>query len=277
MVPATTRGSAPAEPPAPITEPAAGDPGAEDPELLRARELYEEGEARFATADYFAAIELWTKAFTSVPDTADSARIQAALIYNIATAREKAFEVSGDLTHLRQAKLLMEDYAASIPALYGDGPEADAERGRITGRLNIIVRRIEEVEREREKSRPDRGPDRSDDRAAAKRSRAMIASGSTFLVLGAGALGMMTGGLVMGANANDISDIEEDDIDQRREQFDKGRTGNALAISGGVLGGVFALTGAVLVGLGATQRPRNVAVAPSFGPRSVALSLSAKF
>lgn len=275
VVPTAARGSAPAEPPPPGAD--APSP-AEDPKLARARELYEEGEARFATADYFAAIELWTKAFTSVPATADSARIQAALIYNIATAREKAFEVSGDLTHLRQAKLLMEDYAASIPSLYGDGPEAEAERARITERLNGIVRRIEEVERERNRKSPS---DDDDDRTAldpqAKRSRAMIASGSTFLVLGAGGLAMMTAGLVMGAGANDISDIDDADIDARRDQFDKGRTGNSLAIAGGVLGGVFAVTGAVLVGLGATQRQRNVAFAPSFGPRSVALSLSARF
>lgn len=264
----------------PTAEPASDaiqpEPPAQDPALAKARELYEQGEARFATADYFAAIELWTQAFTTVPDTADAARIQAALIFDIATAREKAFEVSGDLTHLRQAKLLMEDYIASIPALYGDGPEAEEERGRITTRLNGIVRQIERVERERSKntrtaatdSRPDGDP---------ARPRALIASGAALLVVGAGGLAMMTAGLVMGSRANDISDIDDGAIDERRDQFRRGRTGNSLAIAGGVLGGVFLVTGAVLLALGATERRRALAFSPTFGRGHAGLAMRLRF
>jgi hypothetical protein len=262
VAPTPARAGAPAQPPS-TALPAVDEP-AEDPALARARELYEQGEARFATADYFAAIELWTQAFTMVPDTADSARIQAELIYDIATAREKAFEVSGDITHLRQAKLLMEDYVETIPQLYADEAEAEAERARITTRLNGIVARIDQVGRQRERDRTasqrETGPQRDD--AQTRRSRAMIASGAALLVVGAGGLSMMTAGLVVGRRANDISDLEASAIDDRREQFRRGRTGNSLAIAGGVVGGVFALGGAVLVGLGASQRRRNLAVAP---------------
>jgi hypothetical protein len=264
----------------PTAEPAGDarppEPAAEDPALAKARELYEQGEARFATADYFAAIELWTQAFTMVPDTADAARIQAALIFDIATAREKAFEVSGDLTHLRQAKLLMEDYIASIPALYGDGPEAEEERGRITTRLNAIVRQIEEVERERRKttrsgptdSRPDGDP---------KRARALIGSGGAAIGLAVGGFAMMTAGLVMGSQANDLSGIDPDAIEERRDQFEKGRTGNSLAIAGGVIGGVFIVTGAVLLGLGLAERRRALAFAPTFGRGHAGLAMRMRF
>src|SRR5688572_7280767 len=86
----------------------AAEPAAEDPQLEEARKLYAEGEARFDTADFDKAFELWTRAFTIVPDSPDAGRIKALLIYNIATARERSYEVTGDVSHLRHAKILME-------------------------------------------------------------------------------------------------------------------------------------------------------------------------
>lgn len=279
VVPTLARAGAPPQGSAPTageTPPSEPSP-TEDPKLARARELYEQGEARFATADYLGAIELWTQAFADVPDTADAARIQAALIFNIATAREKAFEVSGDATHLRQARVLMEDYLATIPALYGDGEAADEERARVTARLNGIVRRIEQVERQEKRARrgptgPDRGPE-----GDPKRARALIGSGAALLVVGVGGLAMMTAGLVVGRRANDISDLEDDDIEARRDQFRRGRTGNALAIAGGVTGGVFAITGAVLLALGEKERRKTLAWAPVLGPDELGLALAVRF
>ncbi|MBL8944151.1 MAG: hypothetical protein JNK45_13425, partial [Myxococcales bacterium] len=138
-------------------EVASPQPAADDP-FERARGLYQQGEARFATADFIGAIELWTEAFSSVPDSTDAARIKALLIYNIATARERAYEVTGDLTHLRQAKVLMVGYAESIPALFGDTPEAEVERGKITERLNAITAQIEAADRRKARDRRDQRP-----------------------------------------------------------------------------------------------------------------------
>ncbi len=248
--------------------------------LAQARALYEAGKAHFATADYLGAIEQWTAAFQLVPDEAEAARIKALLIYNIATARENAYDISGDLSHLRQAKVLMENYAASIPALYGDGPEAEDERAKITQRLNDIAARISAAERKQARAgggRNDDGPDDRDD--AAGRGTALIGSGAALLVVGVGGLAMMGGGLAMGKRANDLGGIAPDDIAARRDQFDRGRTGNSLAIAGGVVGGLFAVTGAVLLGVGVSRRQagKKHAWTPVAAPGFAGLALRGRF
>lgn len=269
--------------PAPPAEPTAA-PAPAEAELEQARALYQQGEARFATADFAGAIELWTKAFSIVPDTTDAARIKALLIYNIATARERSYEITDDVSHLRQAKILMEGYAASIPALFGDTPEGDDERAKITARLNAITAQIDAADRKRDRQRGRTTPaerpegDRVEDGRGAT---VLIGVGAAALVVGTGGLAMMGAGLGIGAKANDLGGLDDDDIEGRRAQFDRGRTGNTLAIAGGVVGGVFAITGAVLVGIGASRKAKGkrdtAAVTPWMGARTVGLGVHGRF
>ena len=80
----------------------------------------------------------------------------------------------------------------------------------------------------------------------------------------------------MGARANDLDDLDDTDVEGRRDQFDRGRTGNALAIAGGISGGVLTALGAVLVGVGvARKRKGNVALGP--GPGTVGVAMRARF
>ena len=81
---------------------APGEPALEADPLAEAQALYDKGRAKFETADYHAAVELWTEAYALVPDTADGGQTKVLLIYNIATAREKAFEIDGELSQLRE-------------------------------------------------------------------------------------------------------------------------------------------------------------------------------
>jgi hypothetical protein len=268
-------------------EPTAATP--DDPAIARAQALYEEGKGRFQTADYLGAIELWTEAFTMVPEEPHNARIKALLIYNIAAARERAFEVDHDATHLRQAKILMENFAATIPALYGEGPEAADEQAKATDRMNDLARKLERAEAEAKRARGSArtsAADLPDDDEAqaelARKRKAMIASGATLLVLGGAGLGMMAGGLAMGSRANDLSGLDPTDIEGRREQFERGRTGDSLAIAGGVLGGLFAVTGVVLLAVAprdasARTAKKNAAVLPSGGARWAGLTLVGRF
>ena len=257
-----------------------------DDPRLRAKSLYEQGKNRFDTADYDAAIELWTEAYGALPNTPDAAPIKAALIYNIATAQERAYAIDKDITHLRRAAILVQQYADAIPALYGEGEQAQAERDRVQERLEDLRTRIEEAEAAQPE--PEAEPDAEDesiehpfpepvpssDMQPDPRTRPLIISGAVLAGLGVAMSGVMAGGLVMGSQAND--GVPED-LEQRRDQFDKGRTGNTLAIASGVVAGVLVVTGATLLGVGLSRRRSPVAVTPSVGPKWSGLSLSGRF
>lgn len=246
----------------------------------KAQALYEKGKGEFETADYATAIETWTKAYTMLPSTHESARVKVLLLYDIATARELAFDVDGEVAHLRQAKILLENFDANIPALYEEGVAADEERKRVHERIAKLEQKIEEAEAgpgplvDEPEPEPDVAPEDPD---AAKKRKAMVIAGATLMGLGGASLGLMTAGIVIGNKANDISDIDDDDIEGRRDQFDRGRTGNMLAIVGGAAAGVFVITGTVLLVLGKKKSPSKTALRPAFGPTFAGLTLSRSF
>ncbi|KIG18686.1 hypothetical protein DB30_07701 [Enhygromyxa salina] len=108
---------------------------AEDPALAEVRALYKQGEIKFQTAEYEAALDLWIRAFASLPDGEQTRSIRHALVYNIAGAHSRAYEVNRDPAHLRKAKILLENYRADHRALYGDEPEAISERADVDDRI----------------------------------------------------------------------------------------------------------------------------------------------
>jgi len=246
----------------------------------KAEALYEQGKGEFETANYAAAIETWTKAYTMLPSTHESARVKVLLLYDIATARELAFDVDGDVTHLRQAKILLENFDTNIPALYDEGAPADEERKRVHERIAKLKKKIEEAGAgpgplvDEPEPKPDMEPE---DPGAAKKRKAMVIAGATLLGLGGASLGLMTAGIVIGEKANDISGLEDDDIEGRRDQFERGRTGNTLAIVGGAAAGVFVITGTVLLVLGKKKGPSKTALAPALTPTFAGMTLSRSF
>lgn len=123
--------------------PAAPAPSPEqgDPELDEARALYDEGKARFDTFDYQGAVDLWTKAYAKLPE--DAAGIRNRLVYNIATAQEKAFELDNDVEHLRRAQMLLESYIGNYKALVERTPETQTEVDKAEERIAVIKERIE--------------------------------------------------------------------------------------------------------------------------------------
>jgi hypothetical protein len=277
-----------------LPEPVFAGPAAkasEDPALTRAKELYQRGKGQFDTANYATAIELWTEAYTALPDTPENARVKALLIYNIASARAKAFEIDQDITHLRQARVLLQSYADAIPQLYGETEEGLEELQKVESRIaslddTIAAAEIEDptpaptaadpVERPTAVEGPDGlapvtpPPDPT--------SRGMVAAGATLVALGGASLGVMIAGLVVGDAANDIDDLDPNDNVARRIQFDRGRQGNVMAIAGGVIGGAFVIAGGVLIGLGRRRATRGpTALRPAVGPTFAGMQLRGRF
>jgi len=124
-------------------EPAAGE-AAEDPKLAEAKTLYQEGEIKFQTAEYDAALGLWKRAYAILPNGDDTRAIRNALIYNIAEAHSQAYEVSRNPTHLRTAKVLLERYRTEHRDLYGDDPAAVKERAEADDRIAELDKKIAE-------------------------------------------------------------------------------------------------------------------------------------
>jgi hypothetical protein len=114
----------------------------EDPALAEAKSLYKDGEDKFETADYEEALALWKRAFSILPDGEETRTMRHALVYNIAEAHSRAYEVSRNPTHLRKAKILLENYRADHRALYGDEPDAVKERGEVDDRIAELDKKI---------------------------------------------------------------------------------------------------------------------------------------
>ncbi|MEX1365310.1 MAG: hypothetical protein AB1Z98_19435 [Nannocystaceae bacterium] len=125
--------------------PAPAEAQAEDPALVEARALYDEGKARFDTFDYAGAVDSWTKAYAKLPDS--SAGVRNAMVYNIATAQEKAYGIDKDLAHLRQAVMLLQSYVAKYKELYKRTPETAAEVQKAENRIAVLQERIARAER----------------------------------------------------------------------------------------------------------------------------------
>jgi hypothetical protein len=117
----------------------------EDPAIAQSRELYEEGKAKFDTFDYKGAVDLWTKAYAKLPES--EAGVRNAMVYNIATAQEKAYELDKDVQHLRQAVLLLEQYIKNYKVMFKKTPETKAEVEKAEGRIAALKERIGRAER----------------------------------------------------------------------------------------------------------------------------------
>ncbi len=133
---------------------AAGPAGSEQAKIKEAEALYKQGKTKFETADYEQALALWKQAYSLLPDSEDAHVVRNALVYNISEAQIKAYEINRNVTHLRKAKLLLEDYLNTHRQLYGDDAEATKERSGARDRLRQVEKMLTEAEAKGEKATP---------------------------------------------------------------------------------------------------------------------------
>lgn len=262
-------------------------PPAEAPDdLAEAKKAYFEGRALYDTADYQGAIKAWTHAVELLPDTPENHEYLLGILFNIASAHEKVFELDGDVIHLKQAKMLLERFEASIPEIYDEESEkaaGEAERAQLKERLAKLDERIAEAtaqsapkpEPEPEpmvKPGPDQPPKREPNPG-----RGLVIGGSVALGLGVGAFAGMGAALGIANAANDISDIDDADYEARGDQFDKGRAADKGAVAAAVIGGLLVGAGIALLVVGLKRRNTRTAVAPAIGPRMTGLSFVGRF
>lgn len=116
----------------------------EEAQLAEAREMFERGRSKYDTFDYEGAIDVWQQAYAKVPQS--QAGVRNAMVYNIALAQEKAFDVDKDVAHLRQAVLLLEQWVGSYKAMFKKTPETEAEVGKAQKRIKDLNARIKRIE-----------------------------------------------------------------------------------------------------------------------------------
>lgn len=270
---------------APESEPSAA-PSEADPEGI-----FRRGQAKYETADYNGAIELWTEAYALVDSTPENASIKALLIYNLAQAHSKAYEIDGDPIHLKQAQQLLRSFEANLELLYDDAAQLQDERAKVQARLAEIdgeIAALEQAEPEPEpepKPEPVPPPIQDQPEPEPKSGTPLVIAGS--VVTGVGALagvGAIVGGLIA-SSSNDISDLERDDLQAREDRFASGRTGNAMLLAGSIGAGVLLPTGVALLVVGVLrnkQAKRSAAatlpmLTPTFGRGSAGLSVTGRF
>lgn len=276
------------------------EPPPEDPEsdTAKAESIFRRGQTKYETADYIGAIDLWTEAYGLVASTPENAAIKALLIFNLAQAHVKAFELDEDAIHLKQARSLLDSYRASLDLLYEDDAAARAEeQGKVDEKLAEIAKKLDEVEAAKTKAEPEPEPEPESEPEPGidlPPDRAKPGNPLLFAGIGIAALGVVGGGVamtlggVMGANANDIGDLDPLDLDAREEQFARGMRGNALLITGAVVAGVLIPTGIALIAVGASRnakaregkasaRARVPSIAPGFGPGQAGVVLRGRF
>jgi tetratricopeptide (TPR) repeat protein len=265
----------------------------EDPDMLRARELFDAGVARYSASEYEDAVEFWMEAYALIPPTFENRLVKAELIYNVARAQQKWFEIDQDIKHLRQAREILGRYLEEVDELYPDEQVA-LERQKVEDQIAELDESITEAEAEaarREAELAERMRPTFDEKADArehKRNNAMIISGSALTVVGLGAVGALVAGIAMAGQADRaIGDLPlAADIAERERQLGKGSTGNALILLGSLVGGVFLVAGVPLLGVGLggekkrKQRRRDAGVdvaAPVVLPSGAGLVVGGRF
>ncbi len=278
---------------------------AQDENLAKAQELYAEGQTKYETGDYEEAVALWKQAYAQLPNNQDSQRIRHALVYNIASAELKSYQVSQDVTRLRKARVLLQDYLAGHRKLYGDAEDAKADRAEVEARLAEIEKMLEEAEAseapppteptEPEPAGPIKASNPADEAklarmrevrndpeqlAALQKHNKWILGGG--ITLGVGGI-VFIGGIARFLQANQIEVLDQfnvvDEDDTDAEQRLARITGISLMAIGGVAMGV----GGGIMGTGLKRKkelltPRPTArLLPYGGPNGGGLSLVGRF
>ena len=247
-------------------------------ELEEARALFETGVAHYEAAEYGRAIEVWFEALSLVPRTYENRKIRAELIYNIATAQEKSYDIGKDIENLRRARRSLERFLAEIDKIYPED-EAASERAGVQERIARLDGRIaaaEEEARRLELEKAERMRPKFDpvvDAREHRRNRALLATGGVLTGLGVAGLAVMGAGLGVGKRASaDLAGLESSsELAHRRDVQRRGRLGNTLALSGVVVGGAALLIGVPMLIAGAVfeHRRREYRASFAFGPSGV--------
>jgi hypothetical protein len=256
-------------------------------DLSAAQRLFDEGLARYESADYEGAIEVFTLALSEVRGQGvDDFQVRGLLLFNIGRAHVRAWEIDGDVEHLRQAKKILEGFLEQANSQeYAGTIDADT--------LAEAEQQLVDIDRALAEPAPGDEPDPVDpvgpadtpgDPQQAKRHRAV---GIGLTVSGVGLIGAGVGFLVLGSSFGARAQAMVDDYPEQTpsvlaqgEDFVAGARRKGSAWMAG--GAVAATLGVVGLAIGIQQlvkakRANTPSVSAGIGPQGMAIVVQGRF
>lgn len=224
----------------------------------RLEKLYFEGRARFSAADYAMAIDIWTVLLAELPPGDETNAVRLDLLFNIALAHTRQYEIDDDPQHLKKALTLFRLYAEREPSEKLDRRISDLEaqletldpepESESSPPEPVLVSEPAPIERTNEPRGPSRGL-----------GIGLVVAGSAATVGGVALL--VAGSQLRPAAEDSVAELDALGLDPDDPAFAEGeafiddetRRGRVLMAGGGAVAGLG--VAAVGVGIWALTRP----------------------
>ena len=279
------------------------------------RTRYEEGKRAWDKADYAAAGQTWNGLLGRLPESPETRTVRASIILDVMAAYQAAYDGSGDVQMLRsgmdayygyfkayrdahgtsnipdqvaQARHVMKANLAKAEGNGGGAPNngggAAPNNGGGAAPNNgggAAPNNGGGAPNNGGGAAPNNGGAGAHGAAQVDQPRGttpLIASGAVMLAIGLGATAMIGVGAVEGARAREDQKLPGYTDEQRARIDQRGRSMNALLITGAVMAPVFAITGVSLIIVGANnKRKAQLAFAPSVTRKFAGVVLRGRF
>jgi hypothetical protein len=281
--------------------------------------LYVEGQDKYAEGDFAGAADAWTRLLDRLPEAQSNRATRENVLLNVVQAhldgyaRNRKPDGTKDIEHLRSAKAVIEAYFTAFKKAYGDRAAVSAA---VQEKSDELDRTLADAEKEAAVvpdpgPKPDSTPGDTKPEGGGKQGPdiivlesqndggGLIAGGAVSAGLSLGGFGVLAAGALIAKRAEEDflavqcgppcdADAEEAAQSERDDAEKRGRTGNALTITGAIVGPVLLITGGLLIGLGLKRRKdakaareeqlrKSLGVVPAAGRGFTGLVLTGRF
>jgi hypothetical protein len=245
-------------------------------------ELYTQGQEKFDAGQYGDAGDLWAQAVRQLPEDKKNSATRQTIMNLALDAYLRAYRNDNDRSHIDDAKALLDEYEASLEGTSVTlSSEIASEKGKIEGILADIAAAEAEANKDPEPD-PEPEPEPDVDPMPVGNDRpgnGLVIGGAVMAGVGAAGIGLMLGGVIGGLRAQTEFDTTDPGTDEHEAARKRGKTMNALGITGGVIAPIFIGAGVALlvIGLRKNKQARSAMVVPEAGPNYVGLGFSGRF
>lgn len=245
---------------------------------------FDAGQKKFDAGEHIDAARTWVSAANNLKESASNKDNRQAVYEYIADAWTRGLAGSEDVALLREAEGSLSSYCEGFTIAYGTEtpilPKIVETRDELRRRLKEAETKPPPVVEGPGEAPPGEGP--VEPSGDGLRWKGLAIGGGVALGLGVGFVVMGAVGGVRGQKVEKdflAKDCLDNPMGDCSDLEKTGKTMNALAISGGVVGGLLVVTGAVLLAIGLKRKAaaRKQALVPMLSPTFAGLSLRGSF